>query len=143
MQEQKHTEALMEIMETVEMSLKDRRGLVMWQRRLAAMLSLGAQHLIELYLHKKDAIKPGTQLKHEWLKMENKNLKMRLSGITTKSLSNLDDSDEIFAIAKAIETDRNDLVYGSSLKNDMPLKEKIDRFLELKKIIEKNVGDIL
>ncbi|MBI3190127.1 hypothetical protein HYZ41_00325 [archaeon] len=143
MQEQKHIEALKEVMETLEQSLKDSRGLCAWQRRLASMLSLGSQHLIEFYFHRMGAMKPGAQLKHEWLKMEEKNLKIRLNGIMTKSASNIKDWNEIFAIAKVIETDRNDLVYGSNMKDDAKLRSKVEHFLDLKKIVEKNTGDIL
>ncbi|MBS3056391.1 MAG: hypothetical protein J4473_03075 [Candidatus Aenigmarchaeota archaeon] len=143
MQEQKHIEALKEVMETIDFSIKDNRGLIVYQRRLTAMLSLGSQHILELYLHKINAIKPGTQLKHEWLKMEEKNLEMQLAGILTKSLSSIPDSSYIFALAKKIETDRNDLVYGSNLKNDNILREKISIFLDLKKFIEQKIGDII
>jgi hypothetical protein len=143
MQEQKHIEALKEVVETLEQSLKDPRGLCAWQRRLASMLSLGSQHLIEFYFHRVGAMKPGSQLKHEWLKMEEKNLRIRLNGIMTKSVSSISDWNEIFSIAKMIEADRNDLVYGPNLKNDKQLREKIENFLDLKKMVEKNAGDVL
>lgn len=141
MQEQKHIDALNEVMETIESGLKDSRGLLAYQRRLAAMLSLGSQHILELYFHKMNAIKPEAQLKHEWLKMDEKNLFNRLSGIMTKPIKNLDDSGYLFSLAKKIEIDRNDLVYGANLKNDNILKEKIETFLTMKNLIEKKIGD--
>ena len=75
--------------------------------------------------------------------MEEKNLRIRLNGIMTKSVSSISDWNEIFSIAKMIEADRNDLVYGPNLKNDKQLREKIENFLDPKKMVEKNAGDVL
>lgn len=143
MQESKHIEALNEVIETIQESLGDPRGLLTRQRRLMSMLSLGAQHIVELYLHKLNAIKPGVQIKHEWLKLESRNLKLRLAGALTKSLANLKQSNRIFALARDLEQDRNDIVYGAPLSDEIILKEKIDLFLELKKAVESVVGDLL
>ena len=143
MKEEKHIEALREVMETIEESLKDNRGIIAWQRRIAAMLSLGSQHIIEIYLHRKNAIKSGVQLKHEWLKLDYKNLNMRLSGILTKEISDIEDINEIFSIAKYIESDRNELMYGSRIDDDELLRKKIENFLEIKKIIENNSGVVV
>ncbi len=140
--EERHLEALKEVHETIEETLKDSRGFLPRQRRLAAMLSLGAAHLVEFYFHKLNAIKPGTQIKHDWFQSEEKNIKIHLTGFLTKKIENLQDSNKILALAHEIELKRNELVYGAALKNDFILKEKLNLFLELKKNIDEVIGEV-
>lgn len=142
MLEERHIEALREVHETIEETIKDSRGFLPRQRRLIAMISLGAAHLVELYFHKLNALKPGMQIKHDWFQSENKRLKVHLIGFLTKKIDNLPKSEKILSLAHEIELKRNELVYGTALKNDLILKEKLDLFLELKKIIEEIIGEI-
>ena len=142
MNEEKHTAALIEVREAIDEALRDPRGLLPRQRRIMSMLSLGTQHIVELWLHKNHAIKPGAYVKHEWLKAEDKRLALRLAGVLTKGLEKIKDSDKILALARGIEHDRNDVVYGAPLANDLVLKEKINAFLELKKAVEDAVGEL-
>lgn len=134
MQVEKHIEALQEVYETIEESLNDPKGLLGHQRRIASMASLGAQQLIEMYFHRLNIIKPGTQVKHEWLKSEEQNLRHRLSPILTRNIAEIPNIQAILDLANRIECDRNDILYGAPLKEDKKLKEKIDNFLELKKV---------
>ncbi|MBI5332054.1 MAG: hypothetical protein HZB65_00615 [Candidatus Aenigmarchaeota archaeon] len=143
MKEEKHIEALQEVRETIEEALKDQRGVLPRQRRIAAMLSLGVANIIELYFHRLHIIKPGTQIKHNWFKSEEKSLKLRLSGILTKSLDQIEEIHHVLQLAHEIERERDEMVYGAPLDKDSSLKEKIDLFLELKKIIENIVGEII
>jgi len=140
--EERHIETLKEVHETIEESIKDPRGFLPRQRRLAAMLSLGSAHLVELYFHRLNAIKPGMQIKHDWLQSEIKNIKIHLIGFLTKNIDNLPQSEKILSLAHEIELKRNELVYGVALKNDLILKEKLNLFLELKKIIEEVIGEV-
>ena len=68
MRVEKHLEALKEVQDEIDSALKDPRGVVVHQRRLAFSLSLGACTLIELYFHKHNVIKEGAKIHHEWLK---------------------------------------------------------------------------
>ena len=52
MKEERHIETLKEVLDEIETALKDVRGRVSHQRRLAFSLSLGVVNLIELYFHK-------------------------------------------------------------------------------------------
>ena len=113
------------------------------QRLLTAALSLGMQNLVELWLHKSKAIKPGASVKHEWFSAEPKNLKTRLIGALTKDLDTLKNSERILSLAREIERNRNDMVYGAPLPDDKALKEKIDYLIELKKSIEEAVDVVL
>ena len=133
MQDEKHEEALKEVDSTIEDALKG--NTLDHQRRIAAMTSIGIQHAIELYFHKLHVMKPGASLKHEWFKLNEKNVKLRLSSAVTKKLDEIPNILEILSIAREIEKDRNELVYGAPLKDDKILREKIDSFLEIKKII--------
>ncbi len=132
---EKHEEALDEVYKTIETALNDSNGLLGHQRRISSMLSMGSQQMIELYFHKLHIIKPGTQLKHEWFKLDDKNIKNKLLPILTTDADKIEKINEILFLARRIEADRNDLVYGAPLENDKKLKEKIDAFLELKDII--------
>ena len=134
MQEEKHEDALNEVIDTIDESLKG--NMLNYQRRLMFMISIGSQHLLELYLHRLHVIKPGAQIKHEWFKLNDKNIKSRLSLIITKKFDEIPNINEILSLARSIEKDRNDIVYGAPLKDDVILRDKIDHFLEIKKLVE-------
>ncbi len=136
MQIEKHEEALKEVYKTIEDALSDKKGLVCHQRRLMAMLSLGVQHFFELHLHKTNSIKPGAQVKHEWFQMSEKNLLLKMASSLTKDTSKIMNIDIIISISKDVENNRNEIIYGVPLKDDKILRNKIDSFLELKKVIE-------
>ena len=132
---EKHEDALKEVYQTIDQALNDPKGLLSYQRRIASMTSMGMQQIVEMYFHKLNIIKPGTQLKHEWFKLDEKNINNKLSPTLTKKLEEIPKINEILFLSRKIESDRNDLVYGAPLENDKILKEKIDVFLELKNLI--------
>jgi len=132
---EKHEEALEEVYETINQALSDSKGLLSHQRRIASMTSMGMQQVIETYFHKLHIIKPGAQLKHEWFKLDEKNIINKILPVLTKKLEEIPKINEILFLARKIESDRNDLVYGAPVDDDKKLKEKIDVFLELKNLI--------
>jgi DNA-directed RNA polymerase subunit H (RpoH/RPB5) len=132
---EKHRDALGEVSQTIKDALDDPKGIVIHQRRLMSMLSLGTAQVVEIYLHRLDVMKPGAQIKHEWLKKDEKNALLRLSSALTISPGKIPKIGEILALAREIEADRDEIVYGSPMASDKALKEKIDLFLELKKAI--------
>ena len=140
MQEEKHQAALKEIDSYIEECLSKR--LLDRQRLLMAALSIGMQHIIELWLHKAHAIKPGATVKHEFFKSGERKLKVKLSGMLTRNISDLKNSDIVLAMAREIERNRDDIIYGAPLPNDKSLREKVDYFFELKKAIKESVGAI-
>ncbi len=135
MKVEKHLEALKEVDETVEEALKT-QSILSYQRRLSAMLSLGAQQLVEIYLHRLKVIRPGTQIKHEWFGLGERNLTVKLSAILTTDMGKIPGLWEILSLAKVVESERDDLLYGSPLSDESMLREKIDAYLELKKMVE-------
>ncbi len=136
---EKHFEALKEVDETIEEALNS-KNILSYQRRLSAMLSLGIQQLIEIYLHRLNVIRPGTQVKHEWFGIGERKLHQRLSAILTTEAKNIPRIREILILAKEIESDRNDILYGSPLSDESTIKGKIDAYLEVKRIIEEEHG---
>ena len=141
MQEEKHKSALEEVETSIAEAIKN-PSLLSRQRLLMSAMSLGMQHLIELWLHKSKAIKPGATIKHEIFKSEDKRLKERLTGMLTKQIDTLKNADIILEIARNIERNRDDIIYGSPLNSDLVLREKINLYFELKKAIKGAVGEI-
>ena len=137
MQEEKHLAALKEVKTAINEALNDQKGILHRQRLLMAALSLGIQHMIEIWLHRSNAIKPGSVVKHEWFASEERKLRVKMLGVLTKSMETIPSSSKVLSLAREIERNRNDIIYGSPLKTDSELREKIEYFLELKEEIEK------
>jgi len=138
---EKHIKALQEVMDEIQMSLEDPRGLVAHQRRLATMLSIGTCELIEIYFHKLGIMKGGGRIKH--IILRRKDIEEQLSNQIISTLSNIKNIDAIITIAKTIEAERDNMAYGSPQPHEQLLKAKIEDFLELKRIIEKEIGDVI
>ena len=141
--EEKHRGALQEVLDTIKAALDDPHGVLAHQRRVMAMVSLGMQHILEMYLHRKAILKPGAQIKHEWLKLSDQNLRLRFGQMLTKPWNEIPLLDEITPLSRQVELKRNDIMYGAPLNNDRELREAIDLFLEVKALIEKEVGALL
>ena len=86
-------------------------------------------------------MKGGGRIKHTILR--GKNIEERLSNQVVISLNNIKNIDAIITIAKTIEAERDNMAYGSPQPHEQLLKAKIEDFLELKRIIEKETGDII
>lgn len=139
MRMEKHAEALAEVMEEIDVALKDAKGVNSHQRRLALMLSLGAATLVEMYLHKLGVIKVGSVIKHQWL--SRKDAKLIFENQITSPVDTLKNIDEILELAREIESNRNTFAYGSS-ESSASLINEINIFLKLKQTIESVVGDL-
>ena len=137
MEVKKHLEILKEVMDEIETAQQDPQGLLSHQRRLALMLSLGVCELIELYFHKLDIIKSGSRIKHTWFRQ--KRIKEKLEQQIISPLDVVANIDLIIQLATSIEKSRDDLAYSSPQEDDKILNEKINQFLELKKVIEREV----
>ncbi|MBI4896684.1 MAG: hypothetical protein HY832_04020 [Candidatus Aenigmarchaeota archaeon] len=139
MQEEKHLSALREVDAYVDEALQ--KGLMERQRLLMLALSLGMQHVVELWLHHARAIKPGASIKHDFFKTEERRLKLKLAGMLTKQITSIEHADAVLSLARDIERNRDDIVYGAPLQNDRILREKVDCFFELKKRANIDTGD--
>ena len=132
---EKHKEILKEVLDEIESALKDNRGLVSHQRRLAFSLSLGSVNLIEIYLRTLDVMKEGSKINHMWFKRKNDTIKDYMQKQITVPLRSVADIDKIIEIAFKIEEKRDDLAYGAPSTEKL-LQEKINLFFELKKVVK-------
>lgn len=132
---EKYREIFSEVMDEIESSLKDSRGLIIHQRRLAFSLSFGVVTLIEFYLDKLNVLKPGAKINHLWLKKKRENAKKLISSQITSQIDSIENINKILDVAFKIEGERNELVYGKKVSEDI-LKKKINLFLDLKREIE-------
>jgi len=105
------------------------------------MLSIGTCELIEIYFHKLDIMKGGGRIKHTILRR--KNIEELLSNQIITSIHDIKNIDIIITLSKNIEAQRDNMAYGSPQPHEQLLKAKIEDFLELKRIIEDEIGDIL
>lgn len=133
MLKEKHEEALNEVKEEIENALKDKRGLLFHQRRLAFLLSLGMANIIELYFHKLDLIKGGSKINHLWFKKTKEKIKERLQEQIVSPIDSIQCIEEIIEIASKIEEKRDNLAYGAP-STEKILQEKINLFFELRRI---------
>ena len=127
-------EIITEVMDEIESALKDSRGIISHQRRLALSISLGSITLLEHYLKNKNILKPGVKINHQAFKKKKENVKKIISNYITTPIEKLNEIDEILNIIYKIETVRNVLAYGKTTSEEK-LKEQISLFLELKKLI--------
>ncbi|MDP4039303.1 MAG: hypothetical protein Q8P57_01875 [Candidatus Pacearchaeota archaeon] len=124
-----------EVIDEIDSALKDIRGLSFHQKRLAFCLSDGICVLLENYLKKKGVLKPGSKINHQWLKKKKENVLKILSERLVTSVESLIILDNILDVAFKIENKRNELVYGSVVR-DEDLQELINDYLAIKKEIE-------
>lgn len=132
---EKYKEIFSEVMDEIESSLKDPKGVIAHQRRLAFSLSFGMVNLLESYLDKLNVLKPGAKINHLWLKKKKENVKKLISNQITSQIDSIENINKILDVAFKIEIERNELVYGKKVSENI-LNKKIDLFLNLKKELE-------
>ncbi len=128
-------EIITEVMDEIEASLKDPRGISAHQRRLAFSLSLGAVVLLENYFKKLGVWKSGSKINHLWLKKNEVNTKKLLEKCLASPIENIPNLDNLLNKIKEIEKERNEIAYGKKASENT-LSKKINIFLELKEAIE-------
>ncbi len=138
--EEKNKKILDEVLDEIETALKDPKGIIAHQRRLAFALSMGAVSLIEDYLSNKNVLKKGAKINHRWFKKKKENAKDLISKHLISSIDNLGKMDSILDKAFDLENERNEIAYGKPVSEDK-LKEKINLFFKLKKEVEDESGN--
>ncbi|MEA2054803.1 MAG: hypothetical protein U9O96_06855 [Candidatus Thermoplasmatota archaeon] len=141
MRMEKHLAALREVMDEIESALEDPGGLTKHQRRLATMLSLGVCELVEIYFHKLGIMKSGSRIKH--IMLRRKNINENLSKQIITPIESVKNIDAIIELARGVEEERNNMAYGSPQPHEKLLQAKIQDFLNLKSLIEKEIGEII
>ncbi|MAF35674.1 hypothetical protein CL622_00975 [archaeon] len=132
---EKHEQIIQEVLDEIDSALKDSKGLVAHQRRLAFTLSLGAENLLELYFHKQNIMKGGAKLDHRWFKRKKESIFNQLSNQITTPITSVKDLDKFVLLICKIEDNRDELAYGSPT-TDIILQKKINLFFELKKVLK-------
>ena len=140
MKMEKHVEILDEMENEISSALEDPKGLRSHQRRLAFMISLGTAELVEVYFHMLKIMKEGSRIKHGWFKK--KNIREILSNQIIKPIETVRNMEKILSITRVVEEKRNDLAYSSPVEEEEILKEEVNQYFEVKKLIEKEVGDL-
>lgn len=135
MKKEKHDEILTEVLDEIGTALKDKRGLLSHQRRLAFSLSLGAVNLLELYFHKLDIIKEGSKIDHRWFKRKEDTILEHLQRQITSPINSIEGIDKIIKTIAKIEEKRDDIAYGAPTTEET-LQEKINLFFELKAVVK-------
>ena len=135
MREESHNEILKEVTEEIEAALKDKNGLLAYQRRLAFAISLGAVNLLEIHFHKQGVIKEGSKVNHRWFGKNKEKILEQLQKQITAPISSLENINEILESVIRIEEKRNDLAYGAP-STEKILQEKINLFFELKRAVK-------
>jgi murein DD-endopeptidase MepM/ murein hydrolase activator NlpD len=128
-------EILKEVLDEIESALKDSKGIATHQRRLSFSLSLGSVSLIESYLEKINVLKSGAKINHLWMKKKKENIKKLVSDQIVCPIENIKNIDKILDLTFELERDRNEFAYGKPV-SEKALKEKIELFLNLKRLIE-------
>lgn len=133
MKTEKHEEILKEVLDEIESALKNNKGLLAHQRRLAFVLSLGAVNLLEMFLHKLDIIKEGSKIDHRWFKKKEETILEQIQKQIISPINSLNNLKEIIKLISKIEEKRDDLAYGAP-STEKVLQEKINLFFELKEL---------
>lgn len=137
---EKHSESLKEVLDEIKAALEDPSGLVRHQRRLAFMLSLGVCDLVEIYFHRLGIMKEGGRIKHGIFRK--KDAMELLSHQITSRPEDAKHVRRLVEMATDMEIERDDIAYGAPLSDEKTLGEKIELFLEMKKIVEKETGEL-
>jgi len=135
MRQEKHDETLKEVLDEIENALRDSKGLLAHQRRLAFALSLGAVNLLELYFHRLNIIKEGSMINHSWFKRKREKILGQLQKQITSPVESIEKIEEAVEIISKIEEKRDDLAYGAP-GSDKILQEKINLFFKLKEMLK-------
>ncbi|MFH1585842.1 MAG: hypothetical protein ABIB79_03680 [archaeon] len=131
----KYENILKEVLDEIEIALKDSKGIISHQRRIAFSLSLGAVTLIEEYLDRLNILKPGAKINHLWLKKKRETVKEYISRQISAQIDSIPKIDQLIELAFELEKDRNILAYGKPV-SELKIREKIGLFLKLKKEVE-------
>lgn len=135
MKKEKLELGLKEVLDEINTALKDSRGLVSHQRRLAFSLSLGASILLELYLQNLDVIKEGAKINHLWFKKKKENTLKILQNQIVPPIDSVKDIKNITDLIINIESKRDEIAYGSPVSEEI-LQKKINLFFKLKEMVK-------
>jgi len=128
-------EIVKEAIDEIETALQEVQGLLSHQRRLAFLISAGGVALLEAFLLKRQVLKPGVKLNHQWFKKNKENVKKTIARQLASPIESIAEMDQFLDQLYSLEKERNQLAYGKR-STEEKMKALIDRFLEFKKEVE-------
>lgn len=129
----KKQEIIDEVLDEIKTASQNPRGLVLHQRRLVLILSLGTMTLIELYFQKLNIWKEGSQINHRWFHRKKEALLKQLQNQIITPINSISNINKIIDLAVKIEEKRDDLAYGAKT-TEGALQEKINLFFSLQEL---------
>ena len=123
MKTERHLENLKESIRKIDEAVKE--GIGHNQRTIGFHTSAATADMIEIILHDRNLITPGSLIKHEWLNSSHK--------IKEKIPAEFPQKEEIIHLATNIESWRNKFCYGKK-RDEQVLEKVITDFNRLKQI---------
>lgn len=128
-------EIIQEAVDEIETALQKAEGVLSHQRRLAFLISAGGVALLESFLQKRQVLKPGAKLNHQWFKKNKENVKKIIASQLSSPIESITEIDKFLDQLYSLEKERNQLAYGKK-STEEKMKALIDNFLEFKKAVE-------
>jgi len=128
-------EIIQEAVAEIGVALKDAEGVLFHQRRLAFLISAGGVALLESFLQKRQVLKPGAKLNHQWFKKNKENVKKIIARQLSSPIESITEIDKFLDRLYSLEKERNQLAYGKK-STEEKMKTLIDKFLDFKKEAE-------
>ncbi len=126
---------IQEAVAEIEVALKEAEGVLSHQRRLAFLISAGGVALLESFLQRRQVLKPGAKLNHQWFKKNTENVKKNIARQLASPIDSIAEMDLFLDLLYSLEKERNQLAYGKK-STEEKMKALIDIFLEFKKAVE-------
>lgn len=118
-----HVNRIKDSLKTIDSCIQD--DLVARQRSIAFSASAVSADLLEIYFHKNNFIKAGTQVQHNWLKSKKKLLEKYTFDFPRK--------EEVFNLLFRLEKERDRLCYGKTHPEEVVI-EFLEIFNKIKTI---------
>ncbi len=128
-------EIIQEAVDEIEIALQKAEGVLSHQRRLAFLISAGGVALLESFLQKRQVLKPGAKLNHQWFKKNKENVKKIIARQLSSPIESVTEIDKFLDQLYSLEKERNQLAYGKK-STEEKMKTLIGKFLDFKKEAE-------
>ncbi len=127
-------EHLQELKDAIAIGIENRPATIGFHTSACAI------DLLELYLHKKDMIPIGTQIKHEWFKRPK--IGQKIIPLAERHIAfDFEYKKEIIELMYTIEEKRNSLIYGNVTIGD--IRQTYAAFEKLYQILRERLGEEL
>lgn len=119
-----HKRALKESLEEIRDSI--RRGMTERQRTIGFHCSVAVADMLEMLLHKKGLIDPGTSIKHDFFASQRK---------ANEKLPDFENKNKLVKLIVSLERKRNQLCYGKPQTEEV-MEDYMETFNKIKDLLE-------